>query len=265
MTMIGIDRDRLGDGGRAILPEGTWRQRARRKTRLAISDGQDHKVTNLYSEPTVKAALEKLFYNKCAYCETTGFAGFAWDVEHFRPKASVAEAAAHPGYYWLAYTWTNLYPSCVFCNQRRKDQATFDNPNVGPATGKLDRFPLADEGARAYTPNDPLADEEPLLLDPCTDQPALHLEFDATGLVSPRDGSKKGEASISIFGLNRKRLVDARLEVLTTAGELIDGTVEEGVPRDRATEVVLQVMSGPKRPYGALMLAVRDDPARFGF
>ena len=49
----------------------------------------------------------------------------------------MAEDSSHTGYYWLAYTWANLYPSCVFCNQRRKDQPTFDDPVLGPATGKL--------------------------------------------------------------------------------------------------------------------------------
>jgi len=98
---------------------GDWMTRAANKTTDAINDGPAHVVTDLYRDPNVKAALEKLFNYKCAYCETPGFAGFSWSVEHFRPKGSVAEDRSHPGYYWLAYTWTNLYPSCVFCNQRR--------------------------------------------------------------------------------------------------------------------------------------------------
>jgi len=66
---------------------GDWMTRAANKTTDAINDGPAHVVTDLYRDPNVKAALEKLFNYKCAYCETPGFAGFSWDVEHFRPKA----------------------------------------------------------------------------------------------------------------------------------------------------------------------------------
>jgi uncharacterized protein (TIGR02646 family) len=262
--MIFVDRGRLHNG-QPILPLGTWMQRARGKTTDAISDGPNHVVTDLYRDPDVKVALEKLFDNKCAYCETGGFAGFSWDVEHFRPKGSVAEDPSHPGYYWLAYTWTNLYPSCVFCNQRRKDQRTFDDPVPGPATGKLDQFPVADERNRARTPDDPLAAEEPRLVDPCDDPPELHLSFDATGSVSAREGSPKGETTIRVFGLKRKRLRDARRAVLATVSELIEQLVEHGTPKDTATQVVLTVLSRPQRQYSAVVSAIRDDPATFGF
>jgi uncharacterized protein (TIGR02646 family) len=240
-------------------------QRAANKTTDAINDGPAHVVTDLYRDPDVKAALERLFNNKCAYCESPGFAGFPWDVEHFRPKGSVAENPSHSGYYWLAYTWTNLYPSCVFCNQRRKDQPTFEDPRLGPATGKLDQFPVADERNRAHTSNDPLADEEPLLLDPCSDQPDLHLTFDASGGISPRGGSTKGDATIRVFGLKRKRLRDARLHVLATVSELIEENVAVGIPRDKAALAVLTVLSRPQYQYSALVSNIRDDPAIFGF
>jgi uncharacterized protein (TIGR02646 family) len=262
--MIFVDRSRL-DGGQPILPLGTWMQRATQKTADAINDGPSHTVTDLYRDPDVKAALEKLFNNKCAYCESQGFAGFPWDVEHFRPKGSVAEDSSHTGYYWLAYTWANLYPSCVFCNQRRKDQPTFDDPVLGPATGKLDQFPVADENNRAHTPSDPLANEDPLLLDPCRDQPDLHLTFDATGRVSPRAGSPKGTPTIRVFGLNRKRLRDARLQALATVSALIEGYVAAGTPRDTATQAVVTVLSRPEYQYSAMVSAIRDDPAIFGF
>ncbi len=264
MTMIFVDRGRLHHG-QPILPLGTWMKRAAEKTTDAINDGPAHVVTDLYRDPDVKAALEKLFNNKCAYCESPGFAGFPWDVEHFRPKGSVAEDKAHAGYYWLAYTWTNLYPSCVFCNQRRKDQPTFDDPLLGPAAGKLDQFPLADEHNRAHTPNDPLMAEDSLLLDPCSDQPDLHLTFDATGRVSPREGSTKGDATIRVFGLRRKRLRDARLQVLATVSELIEESVAAGAPREKTTLAVLAVLSRPHYQYSALVSAIRDDPAAFGF
>ena len=78
-----------------------WFTPAATKTAEAIAEGPAHQVTGLYKENAVRAALEKLFHNKCAYCESHGMAGYPWDVEHYRPKGKVAyEDDAHPGYYW---------------------------------------------------------------------------------------------------------------------------------------------------------------------
>lgn len=224
-----------------------------------------HQVSGLYRDPAVKSALEELFYFKCAYCETGGFAGFPWDVEHFRPKNAVAEDRTHPGYYWLAYTWENLYTSCVFCNQRRKDQPTYADPELGPATGKLDEFPVEDEARRARTPADVLEHEVPLLIDPCRDQPEQHLRFDATGTVSARDGSEKGSRTIAVFGLKRKRLVRERWEVLQDITDLIKEFTADGYEPGRATRSVLTTLSAPKYRHSALVRAVRADPVLFGF
>jgi uncharacterized protein (TIGR02646 family) len=57
-----------------------------------------------YKYNDIKEALEKLYRNKCAYCETKSE---RWDVEHFRPKSI---------YYWLAYSWDNLLFACPDCN-----------------------------------------------------------------------------------------------------------------------------------------------------
>ncbi len=263
--MISVDRGRAGIDGNPIRPRGTWSARAAVQTQVAISDGPGHQVTGLYRDPAVKAALEALFHFKCAYCETGGFAGFPWDVEHFRPKNRIADDRSHPGYYWLAYTWENLYTSCVFCNQRRKDQPTYADPQLGAASGKLDEFPIEDETRRARTPTDALAHEAPLLLDPCRDQPELHLRFDATGSVSARDGSARGSRTIDVFGLNRKRLVRERLEVLQAIAELIEELVAGGATPAKATRSVLATLSRPKYRHSALVEAVRTDPALFGF
>lgn len=65
----------------------------------------------IYNAPAVRQALHKAQHGKCAYCErklvrTDG------DVEHYRPKAAVQQGRQDsprvPGYYWLAYKWSNL-------------------------------------------------------------------------------------------------------------------------------------------------------------
>ena len=124
--MIRVERDQNDAAGNPILPLGTWIARANTKTQDAIDDGPTHQVTDLYKEDNLRAALEKLFHNKCAYCESHGLAGFPWDVEHYRPKGRVAEDTTHPGYYWLAYTWTN----CI----RRASSATKAGRTSRPST-----------------------------------------------------------------------------------------------------------------------------------
>ena len=61
----------------------------------------------------VRERLRDIYYNKCAYCEDIDAKP---EVEHYRPKKKVSEDSSHPGYYWLCYEWTNLLPSCHYCN-----------------------------------------------------------------------------------------------------------------------------------------------------
>ena len=121
--MIHVPREQVDGDGKKIEPHSSWKTAAATKTTRAIADhaDPDFEFTSTYKTASVKRALEKLFRGKCAYCEWKPGAGSSWDVEHFRPKGRVAERAEHPGYYWLAYTWTNLYFSCQMCNQSRTD------------------------------------------------------------------------------------------------------------------------------------------------
>src|SRR5437016_1604606 len=77
---------------------------------------------SLYGAATVKDTLRIAQHKKCAFCESYfAHVGFG-DVEHFRPKAGYkqrdSDELKRPGYYWLAYDWSNLFYSCQLCNQR---------------------------------------------------------------------------------------------------------------------------------------------------
>jgi uncharacterized protein (TIGR02646 family) len=213
--MIHVDRDRRDEEGRRIQPTDDWSARAELATQAALGEAQDHLADkSVYAHDEVRAVLEKLFADKCAYCETTVTAGSDWDVEHFRPKGRVAERPDHPGYYWLAYAWQNLYLSCQHCNELRKDKPRWDDPDMGPALGKVDRFPLADERTRAMSPDDDTDRETRLLLDPCADDPEPCLGYDPMGDILARDDNPKGRATIEVFHLRRRRLRDARREII---------------------------------------------------
>lgn len=183
-------------GGFAKMPE--WKRRSAAAAAAAMrAAGKDH-AFDAEIWKGLKEYLLAYFHGKCAYCEVNITAGFWGDVEHYRPKKKVEEAPKHRGYYWLAYTPHNLMPSCQLCNQGK---------------GKKNHFPLANEKLRARRPKD-LAAERPLLLNPYTDDPSLHLsfEFDLSGQPTGylQGKTPKGTTSVRIYNLNREDLVLAR-------------------------------------------------------
>jgi uncharacterized protein (TIGR02646 family) len=173
----------------------------------------------VYGHKTIREALEALFEGKCAYCETRYSIVHPVDVEHWRPKSEVVvDGVTEPvrGYYWLASRWENLFPSCIDCNRVRTH--TIMPGGEVLTVGKGNRFPIADETARAGQEGDESL-EVPLLLNPYRDDPANHLEFLEEGVVRARadaagQPSALGEASIGVYALNRFNLVVERREVL---------------------------------------------------
>jgi uncharacterized protein (TIGR02646 family) len=269
--MIRLARIRNDANGNPIQPNTAWTTSARDETDLAIAEGAAHNVRqSIYAHVQVRVALEQLFYDKCAYCETRVTAGSDWDVEHFRPKGAVAENSTHPGYFWLAYNWTNLFLACTFCNQRRQDRARWGDLSAGPAAGKLDQFPLAVEAHRAHTHTDAVDLEDPLLLNPCDGpDPEEHLRFMPTGMVTPRDNSAKGKASIAVYHLNRRRLKDARREAIIDAVLAIRGLRSADQRGDAQAAADFRGFLNDRllhesRPYSGAARAVNQDPAAFG-
>jgi uncharacterized protein (TIGR02646 family) len=161
---------------------------------------------SIYGHGDVKSELIALQRGKCAYCEGK-FSAFAYgDTEHYRPKGysqqSVGGRTIRPGYYWLAYEWTNLHYSCEKCNRQRKR-------NV---------FPLRNPAARARSPADNLGLEDPMLLDPTGQRdPAGHIKFN--GAV-PEARTDIGRMTIDLYYLDRIPLNAARLDHLKTVDSL---------------------------------------------
>jgi hypothetical protein len=185
-----------------------------------------------YKGEDVHAALEKLFHDKCAYCETVFAASAPVDVEHYRPKGAVAEASTHGGYWWLAADWDNLLPSCIDCNRKRGQilvtlstslavLAAARSPNMIQA-GKKDSFPIRPTGVRALADARTFADEQPLLIDACRDDPSQSLAYSfrpghLAGIIVPTgsvEQQERGAVSIQVYGLNRLKLVQDRTRVL---------------------------------------------------
>ncbi|QGJ79194.1 hypothetical protein CN204_31890 [Sinorhizobium meliloti] len=184
-----------------------------------------------YSHDTVRDALQNLFHNKCAYCESKIAGSQDTDIEHYRPKGRVTDAlksgVAHPGYWWLAMEWTNLVLACTHCNQRRKqliykpgmseeEIVAVIEANRTVTVGKLDAFPTANASwVTAHTED--VATEQPLLIDPTKVDPEQHLDWvvdENLSTVRARGGSEVGQTSIDIYALNRRRLTEDRMSKL---------------------------------------------------
>ena len=211
--------------------------------------------------------LLALFGGKCAYCETLITSNQPGDVEHYRPKGRVVGddnkpvkalhpvkgAIDHPGYFWLAYDWSNLLPSCADCNRRRNHG--IEEPQ---AAGKADRFPV--KGANVCVPEE-IGVEEPYLIDPTKIQPSEHLEFHPDGTVSGR--TEEGRRTIELFGLNlREALKDARREVYEETIGFTEAhwgfVATKHVEKLAKDEVRLQKIRNGNQPYAAMeRLAVR--------
>ena len=155
----------------------------------------------IYAAPDVKKRLQADQHGKCAYCETRFLHSSPGDVEHYRPKAGYRQTATAPvqgpGYYWLAYEWSNLLFACEDCNRIRKRQL----------------FPLANDPAgRAHSHHHDEAQENPLLLNPAAGpDPETQITFveEAAKGITP-----EGKASVDAYGLNRPELLDDRRERL---------------------------------------------------
>ncbi len=201
------------------------------ETALAISrfealpprpDGKVFKF-GAYKSPRILAELKEMFANKCAYCEYP-IVGHPVEIEHYRPKGAFRlenGELSEKGYYWLGAAWDNLLPSCIDCNRERFQARHPNDPLFGrqprQKAGKQNHFPLADPAKRwkdRKAPNE----EEPLLLDPCRDQPEQHIDFTDDGIPIPRlteaGHSMRGKTTIEVCGLWRDMLVRQRKEVL---------------------------------------------------
>lgn len=210
-------------------------ERSKVKHHYANPDAKAYKFS-AYKQKEVITAINALFKNKCAYCESRYSATSPTDVEHFRPKARVSDEAGHRGYWWLASTWTNLLASCIFCNRAHNndlyDWVVADWLPRQVKSGKHDNFPLA-FGVRAFSDSDDLTAEDPLLIDPTQRDPAEYVSWrkvEGVQVIVPleADGATTPYAaeSIRVYGLNRRQLVEAR----TGTAQAIE--VEAGIIAD---------------------------------
>jgi uncharacterized protein (TIGR02646 family) len=183
-----------------------------------------------YKADAVKDALRIAQHSKCAFCESLFTHIEYGDVEHFRPKGRYQQRAGrpmkYPGYYWLAYEWSNLFYSCQLCNQRFKDNL----------------FPLRDDRSRARPHKRDISKEKPLLVDPAAQDPVAYITFQDEYAVAV-SSCREGMTTIDVLGLNRTELVEYRrkrlqdLQILCELRDLLRETVASNSSPERRTQL----------------------------
>lgn len=232
----------------AVFQSPEWRsaqKSARKFFKRAEAKRQHHYEFNIPRRDEVMAALIALFYEKCAFCESKYPRVSLMDIENFRPKKGAVgkDGTLSPyHYWWLAYEWFNLYPICLECNQ-----------------SKGSRFPVQGERARIEATETEIRKEQALLLDPCVDDPEVHLVFVEDGKVA--SNSVRGRKTIETFNLNRRGLVERRLELASVLEsqwlgitQLINRTI---ITRDEVNRLVgtLQKYVEPQHEFTGLARA----------
>jgi len=149
---------------------------------------------------------------KCCYCEHKIKKGFH-DVEHYRPKARADRSPGCPethGYWWLAYSWSNLLFACPACNR----------------SGKNDRFPIAVGGTPLRPGDDAPGEETPLLIDPAGEvNPVSFIKFVRSSMAAggpslwfarPRTNDPRAAITIDVLKLNSQELLELRTDYVET-------------------------------------------------
>jgi 5-methylcytosine-specific restriction endonuclease McrA len=207
-----------------------WLQRARSRTESFRLQGFYRESNTIWGE--IKAIYIRLQHAKCAYCEKQledeERGKSEHDVEHFRPKSSVAKwrvtnlirdanipftpptsGSSDPGYHLLAYHLFNYATACKPCNSALKGN----------------KFPIAE--TRKPNSDDPadLRSEKAYLIYPISDvdyDPKKLIRFHG---VSPqpvfRSGHRRNRAIVTIaffeldIGKRQKTFFRQRAEVIT--------------------------------------------------
>ena len=248
-----------------------WRKACATETQNlkdSVAAGNAPEIGKLYKRKSVKDKFyfseDGLFHGKCGFCETYLIQFQNPDIEHFRPKLGVTDEndvpikvdygngeVDHIGYYWLAYEWENLLPSCAKCNQ----VSVIDGEKIG----KHNRFPTKDIHARNEAE---IPQERPLLINPLKEDPSEFICVNTTdGLLEPKNESIRGSMTIDILGLNvRDHLQQRRngkiLEVMSLLVKLIYKPGEQ----ERILADLLAMKKG-RGEYTATVRAVLDERA----
>ncbi|MCE7990953.1 MAG: hypothetical protein HEP71_03200 [Roseivirga sp.] len=178
------------------------------KDEIKASVYKGTKTINGEKRQLVREELIEMYYGKCAYCENKELKP---EVEHYRPKKRVTGKPDHPGYYWLCYEWTNLLPSCRYCNTEGGKGNHF--PVAGTHVKATPKVNNRLDEAECKIDSQTLLDEKPYLLNPETDDPTRFIRFNRQGKAIAKGPGEKGRHTIKMCNLNRDNLLYLRQKI----------------------------------------------------
>ncbi len=165
----------------------------------------------------------------------------------------------HDHYFWLAWSWENLFFSCISCNGTGTKGNQF--PLLDPST----KLPVP---SRTLTLNWPsahfdLKSEKAMLVDPSHEDPIDFIQWQPTNPVADwkdlrwvpqgRDPEERGDATIAILGLRRDLPEQVSAHIQWNVVPKMNLLRDAGVRQDRhqANQVWDQVemMFEPMLPY----------------
>jgi hypothetical protein len=199
--------------------------------------------SKIYGHKTVKDALIKAQHDKCFLCESKITHIAFGDVEHFRPKAAYRQSSSEPlrkpGYYWLAYEWSNLFLACQLCNQLFKKNL----------------FPIVNAKARAISHKHKIASERPLFIDPSIDNPEEYISF-RREIPYPKRGNLRAKATIIDLGLTRQKLNEKRFERYEIIKHLYDVAFRTpAIPESKSARALLDKAIRDDAEYASMARA----------
>lgn len=241
---------------RGAEPRSLQLERRRRLSRAMLERqaGKASKALDFTGYGVVKEELAEALNRKCVFCEMA-LRPQGSPVEHFRPKALVANKGEPPDvnrYWWLAWTWENLLFACDRCN---------NSPYKG------NQFPLAPGTMALPEGSFNLATEQPLLIDPATVDPRDHLRFkwsrsEGRWVPVPVNGSTLGKKTIEILGLDQdekptKHILERVEPLMEQIEEAIRG--QEPAAIQRTWSRMLQSLFSRGQPFHAVTWDALDD------
>ncbi len=161
-------------------------------------------IKNRYKVGSVQKKLNEIYHLKCAYCEQK-LLDAPKHIEHYRPKDI---------YYWLAYSWDNLLLCCGSCNSTKGTGFATDNNQV---VYNNETFVTIHTLGSSYD-----VIEKPKIINP-EKEDVLHLiSFNKEGIISSTD-SRVHHTIEDACNLNRKELVELRIEIITDFINVMNG------------------------------------------
>lgn len=293
----------------------TWEARAKKATtevlnawEAAQKDPKDDGFNKIFSKTDIQRVwadlkdwlLINIFNDKCAYCETK-LVRDNYHAEHYRPKGKVTSQGNpvkvkdeqgkdldHPGYFWLAFHWSNLLPSCSWCNTGNGKRNEFPIPHttylsVPKKLTKKECMSLKEKIIQSSSWPDifyfqPVYLDEKegrWLLHPYFDDPRKSLRFTEWGKAIPigkGDIKTRGELSIKVYNLNQEKLVTARREAQVKALFKFNRATEylmeeEGLVRSeakkKAKERLLGYIEGKESYSAAVLDYMREEDSAY--